>query len=87
MKAPDDCLACQARAGKLKLNPAPEIYSSEHWIVEHVDPTDILGWVVLATREHRHAMHELTPAEWAEMGTVLPALCRAMQEVGVGGAT
>ncbi|MFN2609884.1 MAG: HIT family protein [Actinomycetota bacterium] len=81
MKPPDDCLACQARAGKIRLNPAPEIYSGEHWIVEHIEPTDILGWVVLATREHRHAMHDLVPAEWAEVTSVLPALCQAIRNV------
>jgi diadenosine tetraphosphate (Ap4A) HIT family hydrolase len=49
--------------------------------VEHIDPTDILGWVVLATRQHRHALHDLSRAEWDEMFVVLPALCRAMQEL------
>jgi diadenosine tetraphosphate (Ap4A) HIT family hydrolase len=75
------CLACEARAGRLQLNPAPEIYSGSHWIVEHAHPTDILGWVVLATRQHRHALHDVTSEEWAEFQVILPRLIDALREV------
>lgn len=75
------CLACEARAGRLQLNPAPEIYSGHHWIVEHVHPTDITGWVVLATRQHRHALHDVTPEEWAEFQAILPRLIDALRDV------
>ena len=75
------CLACEARAGRLELNPAPQIYSGPHWIVEHVHPTDIPGWVVLATRQHRHALHDVTPDEWAEFQSILPRLIEALREV------
>lgn len=81
MNPSPECLACQARAGKLQLNPAPEIYRGKHWIVKHIHPTDILGWVVVATREHRHALHDLTNEEWAEMARVLPALCSSLHEL------
>lgn len=76
-----ECLACKARVGEIELSPAPEIYGGEHWIVEHLHPTDILGWVVLATRKHRHALHDLTDEEWAEMSRILPVLCACLHEL------
>lgn len=75
------CLACEARAGRLKLNPAPEIYSGSHWIVEHVHPTSIAGWIVLATRQHRRALHDLTSEEWEEANRLLPVLVQAVRKV------
>ena len=75
------CLACEARAGRLRLTPAPEIYSGVHWIIEHIHPTSILGWVVLATRTHRRALHDLTEEEWDEANRLLPVLIQAVRRV------
>lgn len=57
------------------------MHVGEAWQVEHAYPTRLAGWLVVVLRRHREALHELDPAEFAELGPVLEATCRALREV------
>ncbi len=37
-------------------------------MIEHAYPCGLIGWLVSVLRRHAEALHELTPAEWAELG-------------------
>ena len=80
MPEPQSCQSCEAIAGRISLTNVPRIYEGRHWIVEHVHPTNILGWLVIVARQHRSAIHELTVEEHRAFGLLLPAVCRALHD-------
>ena len=83
MMQPDteNCGSCQVVQGKITLTNVPRIHDGDHWIVEHVHPTSVKGWLVVVAKCHRTAIHELSSEEAAELGILLPAVCRALHEV------
>jgi len=62
----DLCKTCLSNSGEERVSPGPTIYKGDHWVVEHAYPTALEGWLVIATKRHVVALHELTPAEWQE---------------------
>jgi HAD superfamily hydrolase (TIGR01662 family) len=74
----DTCHTCQSVQGQLTLTNAPRILETTHWLIEHIHPTTIQGWLVLVLRRHARALHDLTPAESAELGRLLPLTCQAL---------
>jgi HAD superfamily hydrolase (TIGR01662 family) len=77
----DQCVSCQSVQDKISLTNAPRILQTTHWLIEHVHPTSVRGWLVLVPRRHARALHDLTPAESAEFGRLLPLVCQALHHL------
>ena len=77
----NSCSSCQAIQGLITITNAPRILETRHWVVEHVYPSSIKGWLVVALNRHCHALHQLTAEEFEEFGRLLPLLCQALHEV------
>ena len=75
------CSSCQAIQGRVSLTITPRILETEHWIVEHIHPTSIKGWLVVVLNRHCNALHHLTSEEFEEFGRLLPLLCQVLNEV------
>jgi diadenosine tetraphosphate (Ap4A) HIT family hydrolase len=73
-----ECLSCLGLAGTPRISPGPPIYVGKYWQVEHAYPSKVVGWLVIALRRHAIALHELTPSEFAELGSVLELTVRAL---------
>jgi diadenosine tetraphosphate (Ap4A) HIT family hydrolase len=64
------CLACDLAEGRLPL-PGGVIHESPDWLVEHcIGPLGV-GTLLVKPRRHVTRVSELTPAEAAELGTLL----------------
>jgi diadenosine tetraphosphate (Ap4A) HIT family hydrolase len=64
------CLACDLTEGRLPL-PGGVIYESPAWFVEHCIGPLSLGTLLVKPRRHVTRVADLTPAEAAELGTLL----------------
>lgn len=73
-----ECLSCLGLAGTPRISPGPPIHVGTHWQVEHAYPTRLVGWLVIALRRHATALHDLTPAEFAELGPILELTVRTL---------
>ena len=71
-----ECLSCRGLEGNPRISPGPPIYIGRYWQVEHAYPSKLVGWLVIALRRHATALHELTAAEFAELGTLLERTVR-----------
>lgn len=76
----EGCLTCAAGEGRIQLSLVPSLAVTEHWRVEQGHPTKVRGWLVVVLRRHVPALHDLTAAEWADLGTVLAAVCQAHRD-------
>jgi diadenosine tetraphosphate (Ap4A) HIT family hydrolase len=76
-----ECLTCAAGEGRVQLSLVPSLAVTEHWRIEQGHPTRVRGWLVVVLRRHAPALHDLTGEEWAELATVLAAVCQASREV------
>jgi diadenosine tetraphosphate (Ap4A) HIT family hydrolase len=75
-----DCESCRSLAGEVVLTNGPRLLLDDHWVVEHVQPVSIAGWLVLVLRRHARALHELTAEEGQSLGRWLPALTAALHQ-------
>jgi diadenosine tetraphosphate (Ap4A) HIT family hydrolase len=75
------CLTCQALQEKIRLTDAPPVIETGLWKVEHAYPTSIKGWLVMVTKRHCEAVHQLTREEAAEFGRLLSVCCQALEAV------
>ena len=73
MSADAKCPFC-ARAQRVYLE------SGRWMLLRHADPVPIAGWMMLASREHRAGVDDLSAAEQSELGPVLAAIARAVRE-------
>jgi diadenosine tetraphosphate (Ap4A) HIT family hydrolase len=76
-----ECRSCQAIRGEISLTNVPRIHEGSCWMLEHVHPSSVRGWIVLVLKRHCGALHELQPHEFAEFGQLLPATVRALNEI------
>jgi len=76
----ESCKSCQAMQGLISITNTPRILETPHWIVEHIYPTSIKGWLVVALKRHCRALHDLTEEELLEFGKLLKSLCGALHE-------
>jgi diadenosine tetraphosphate (Ap4A) HIT family hydrolase len=67
---PQPCLSCLSNTGQRRISPGKTIYEGQYWLIEHAYPCGLIGWLVIVLRRHAEALHELTAAEWAELGTL-----------------
>lgn len=76
-----DCLSCLSNNGKKRISPAATIYEGKYWLVEHVNPTGLLGWVVIVLKRHSEKLHELARDEWHELSELNFRLTRALHNI------
>ena len=82
MRAADkECISCQAISGAKRMNEVPRVMVTTNWVVEHIFPTSIRGWMVMMPKRHVTAVHQLTRAEMAEFGELLHAVCEGFHEL------
>ena len=77
----ENCKSCQAIQGLISITNTPRILETPHWIVEHVYPTSIKGWLVVVLNRHCRALHDLTTEEIQEFGRLLPLICQALHKI------
>ena len=75
------CLTCLSNAGERRISPGPTIYAGDFWLLEHAYPTALKGWLVVVLKRHAEALHELTPAEFAELGAIQARATRLLFEL------
>ncbi|MFJ2172236.1 HIT family protein [Streptomyces sp. NPDC087851] len=76
-----DCYTCGQEARLEELPLSERIVLDRHWRVAHAFDTALPGWLVLLPRRHVTAVHELTDAEAATLGTWQVRLSRALRDV------
>lgn len=76
------CKSCQLmlRRDEGAAPPWDSIYRGQYWDLAHAYNTSLLGWLVLIARRHIEALHELTPAEAAELGALLRDVSLALKQ-------
>ncbi len=77
----DKCKSCQAIQGLISLTNSPRIFETDHWIIEHLHPSSIEGWLVVVLNRHCGALHQLTEEEFTELGRLLRILSQALHEI------
>lgn len=80
-KYDENCSACQSIQKRISLTNAPRILETPLWIIEHVHPTSVKGWLVMVLNRHCSALHQLTAEEWAEFSQLMLLLCKALHEI------
>ena len=75
------CESCKNLQGKIRLSNAPRIFETSYWIIEHIHPTSIKGWLVLVLKRHCKALHELSEDEYSELSKLLKSVCEALHRV------
>ena len=83
LKIPTDanlgCLSCKAVSGEKPISPGPPIHEGRHWLVDHAYPTALKGWLVIVTKRHVEALHDLAQDEFAELGELLGRTTRTLR--------
>jgi diadenosine tetraphosphate (Ap4A) HIT family hydrolase len=78
---PPACYPCEKEAQFDALPPRERVASDQYWRVAHAFGTALPGWLVLLPRRHVTAVHDLTDAEAAALGTWQVRLSRALRDV------
>jgi diadenosine tetraphosphate (Ap4A) HIT family hydrolase len=76
-----NCKTCDSIIGKERISPGPTIFEGSYWLVEHAYPTAVKGWLVLLTRRHVTALHELTTQEFMEFSGILQRTSELLYKV------
>ncbi|MDF6019348.1 HIT family protein [Streptomyces sp. JH34] len=76
-----ECYPCAKEAQFDSLPPREHVASDRHWRVAHAFGTALPGWLVLLPRRHVTAVHDLTDAEAATLGTWQVSLSGALRDV------
>ncbi len=78
-----ECYSC-AQSALPELPPRERIYDDGLWRIAHAFNATSVGWLVLVLSRHAESLGELTPAEAAVFGRLVPATSRALEaELGV----
>jgi diadenosine tetraphosphate (Ap4A) HIT family hydrolase len=77
----EDCRSCLALRKVISLTISPQILETPYWVVEHVHPTSVRGWLVVVLTRHCSALHDLTRQEWDDLNRLLPAICQTLHEI------
>jgi diadenosine tetraphosphate (Ap4A) HIT family hydrolase len=77
----DECLTCLAVSGERRISPGSPIYEGRYWVVEHANPTALLGWLVVVLKRHAQGLHELSLEEWAEQAALIGAATRTLRRL------
>jgi diadenosine tetraphosphate (Ap4A) HIT family hydrolase len=74
------CLGCDLQAGRRSL-PGGFLYKTSYWVVNHVVGPMSLGTLAVSPREHVTAVAELDDGAAAELGAVLRASARVVEQI------
>ena len=77
----DGCYSCDGERDLESLPDRERVWVGEHWRVAHAFGTSLPGWLVVVPRRHTLRVAEHSPAEAAELGGLLVAASRALEEV------
>jgi diadenosine tetraphosphate (Ap4A) HIT family hydrolase len=78
-----ECLPCTNNA-RSDLPIRERIFDDGLWRVAHSFNSALIGWLVIILRRHATSLGDLTTAEGVALGSLVPALSRALQdELGV----
>jgi diadenosine tetraphosphate (Ap4A) HIT family hydrolase len=72
------CFTCMNINGTQRISPGPFIYEGTYWLVDHAYPTTHLGWLVILSKRHIEALHELTKEEFQELAEIEYKLVQVM---------
>ena len=72
-----DCMICDIASGKGKL---PLIYEGKYWIVNHVYPSQIKGWLALSIKNHKTAFHKISEKEIEELSSLILKLTKLLKK-------
>lgn len=56
------------------------MFEGKYWLLEHMSPSKIMGWLVLILKRHTDALHNLSEDEFAELGQILNKATKALSE-------
>jgi diadenosine tetraphosphate (Ap4A) HIT family hydrolase len=73
-----ECLSCLSLQGVQRISPGPFIYEGNYWVVDHAYPTSLKGWLVIVTRRHVEALHDLTREEFEELADIQYRLAKVL---------
>lgn len=65
-----ECFTCLSLRNERRISPGPIIYEGKHWVVDHAYPTTHLGWLVILSKRHIEALHELSREEFQELAEI-----------------
>jgi diadenosine tetraphosphate (Ap4A) HIT family hydrolase len=75
-----DCHICQLQDGVISQLGAPSILKAKHFLVQHAPlKQSNAGTVIVESRRHLLDFGEMTPAELAELGSILKRLVPAVK--------
>jgi diadenosine tetraphosphate (Ap4A) HIT family hydrolase len=77
----DTCLTCKSIQGIIHLSKFPRIHETNCWIVEHMSPCAIKGWIVVALKRHCTGLHELNAYEFADFANISRTICLTMRNL------
>ena len=81
MRLSPDCKSCLAIQGQISLTNTPRLYDGRYWVIEHIYPTEIAGWLVIVLKRHCHGLHQLTGDELDEFNQLMTAVIRAQHAI------
>ena len=76
-----ECWSCRSNSGEQRISPGQTVYNGKYWLVEHAYPVKQKGWLVIVLKRHAEALHELTPAEFEELGVIQARLTFLLHEL------
>lgn len=76
-----ECWSCMSNSGEKRISPGDPIFEGQFWLVEHIYPTALKGWLVIVLKRHAEALHELSVDEFVELGLLQAKLTRLLFEV------
>jgi diadenosine tetraphosphate (Ap4A) HIT family hydrolase len=76
-----ECGICQSISGAKRLNQVPRVMVTKNWVVEHIYPTSIKGWMIMTPKRHVTAVHQLNREEMAEFGELMHEICTGQHEI------
>ena len=74
-----ECRSCLSLQGIQRISPGPFIYEGHAWVVDHAYPTSLKGWLVIVSKRHVEALHDLTHEEFRELADIQYRLAQIMQ--------
>lgn len=75
-----ECYSCKSISGEKRISPGPIVYEGKNWLIEHAYPSKLKGWLVLVTKRHVEALHELNEEEFIELGEICSKTTKILHE-------
>ena len=56
------------------------IWENEHWMVYHVDPAPLVGWLMFHSQRHLHSPASMNAAERASFGPTIGHVMEVLEQ-------